>query len=169
MLKCNLYLLGFMGSGKSYVGKALAKDLNVPFIDLDVFIEKAAECTISEIFARKGEAYFRRLEANSLRQLKTANAVIALGGGTPCFLNNSAWIRENGDSFFLDVSMPLLIERLRGETHKRPLLEGKSEAALTLFMQKKLEERHSFYTQATYIVKETSLPQIILAIKEKML
>ena len=168
MLKHNLYLLGFMGSGKSHVGKALAKDLKVPFVDLDVFIETAAQARISEIFARKGEAYFRTLEAHCLRQLKNKNAVIALGGGTPCFLENHIWIRENGNSFFLDVSIPVLIERLLGETEKRPLLKGKNKEALAIFIQDKLEERRFFYTQATYPIKTIALPQIILEIKEKI-
>lgn len=168
MLERNLYLLGFMGSGKSYVGKALSKELKAPFIDLDAFIEREAKCTIDEIFANQGEAYFRSLEASSLRQLKTAKAVIALGGGTPCFFNNSTWIRENGDSFFLDVSTPVLIKRLLGETEKRPLLKGKSKEELSLFIQDKLAARRSFYEQATQIIKETALEQIILEIKKSM-
>lgn len=168
MLERNLYLLGFMGSGKSYVGKALSKELKVPFIDLDAFIELEAKCTINEIFKNQGEAYFRKLEANSLRQLKTANAVIALGGGTPCFFENSTWIRKHGDSFFLDVNTSVLIERLLGETEKRPLLEGKSKEELSLFIQDKLAVRRSFYEQATVIIKETALEQIILEIKKSM-
>jgi shikimate kinase/esterase/lipase len=168
MLKHNLYLLGFMGSGKSHVGKALSKDLKVPFIDLDAFIEKEEKCTITEIFATKGEAYFRKIEANSLRKLKTANAVIALGGGTPCFLNNSTWIRENGNCFFLDPSVTVLIGRLLGEREKRPLLQGKNEEELAAFIQYKLEERRPFYEHANHCIKEIALEQIILEIKEKM-
>jgi shikimate kinase len=168
MLKRNLYLLGFMGCGKSHVGKALSKDLKVPFIDLDSFIEQKAQCTIDEIFATKGEAYFRKLEASSLRLLKTARAVIALGGGTPCFLDNNAWILESGDRFFLDAPIPILIERLLNETEKRPLLKGKNNEELTVFIETKLKERRSFYEQGTYIIKETNLKKIILEIKEKM-
>ncbi|MBL4649040.1 MAG: alpha/beta fold hydrolase [Aureispira sp.] len=168
MLKRNLYLLGFMGSGKSHVGKVLSKDLNVPFIDLDTFIESEAQCTIDEIFATKGEVYFRKLEAICLRQLKTAKAVIALGGGTPCFLNNNAWIRATGNSFFLDPAIPILIERLLGETEKRPLLKGKSKAELGAFIQDKLDERRPFYEQATYSIKKTTAQKIIQKIKEKM-
>jgi shikimate kinase/esterase/lipase len=168
MLKHNVYLLGFMGSGKSHVGKVLSKDLKVPFIDLDAFIEQEEKCSINEIFATKGEAYFREIEASSLRKLKAARAVIALGGGTPCFFNNSTWIREHGDSFFLDPAVSILIERLVGEQEKRPLLKGKNKAALSVFIQQKLEERRSFYEQATIIIKETAIEKIILEIKEKM-
>jgi shikimate kinase len=168
MLKRNLYLLGFMGSGKSHVGKALSKELTVPFVDLDAFIETEAKCSIDEIFATKGEAYFRKLEAISLRQLETAKAVVALGGGTPCFLDNNAWISATGDSFFLDPPISVLIERLLGETEKRPLLKGKSKAELDVFIRHKLEERRPSYEQATYSIKKTAAQKIILEIKEKM-
>lgn len=168
MLKRNLYLCGFMGSGKSHVGKALSRDLKVPFIDLDTFIEIEEECTISEIFVTKGEAYFRKLERNALQKLKNAKAVVALGGGTPCFLDNSTWIKEHGDSFFLDPTISILIERLLEETEKRPLLKGKNKEELYTFIEKKLEERRSFYQQANYSIKTTSVQEIILEIKRKM-
>jgi len=168
MLKRNLYLCGFMGSGKSHVGKALSRDLKVPFIDLDTFIEIEEECTISEIFITKGEAYFRKLERNALRKLKNAKAVVALGGGTPCFLDNSTWITEHGDSFFLDPTISILIERLLEETEKRPLLKGKNKEELYTFIEKKLEERRPFYQQANYSIKTTSVQEIILEIKRKM-
>lgn len=168
MLEHNIYLLGFMGCGKSHVGKALSKSLKAPFVDLDAFIESEAKCSINEIFATKGEAYFRQLEARALRQLKGAKMVIALGGGTACFLNNITWILENGDSFFLDVEIPVLIERLLGETETRPLLKDKNRAELFAFIQTKLAERRFFYEQATYLIKETSLDEIILKIRKKM-
>lgn len=168
MLQHNLYLLGFMGSGKSHVGQALSKDLNVPFIDLDTLIETEAKCSINEIFATQGEAYFRRLEAAGLRKLKNAKSVIALGGGTPCFLENIAWIRKHGDSFFLDPTIAILVGRLLKETEKRPLLKGKRKEELYTFVQYKLEERRPFYEQADHSIKETNLQQIIIEIKEKM-
>lgn len=156
-----------MGSGKSKLGKALSKDLKVPFVDLDALIEKEAGCTISAIFTAKGETYFRNLEAKTLRTLKGANAVIALGGGAPCFLDNSTWIGENGDSFFLDLTTAILAERLLGETEKRPLLKGKNKEELYAFIDQRLEERRPFYEQANFSIKETNLQKMILEIKEK--
>lgn len=168
MLKRNVYLLGFMGCGKSHIGVFLSKVLNLPFIDLDVFIESEEKKTISEIFASKGEAYFRNVEAICLRKLEGAKAIIALGGGTPCFENNMAWINRTGLSFFLDPAVSVLIERLKGEVDKRPLLKGKSEAELHLFIEQKLQERRSFYEQANHIIKDTYTAQIVFEIRRKM-
>lgn len=168
MLKHNVYLLGFMGSGKSYIGVALSKMLDVPFIDLDVFIESEQGTTISEIFASKGEVYFRNIEAICLRKLKNAKAIVALGGGTPCFSNNMAWIKDTGLSFFLDPTISVLIENLKGETDKRPLLKNKNEVELHLFIEQKLKERRFFYEQATHIIKEDYSAKIVFEIKQKM-
>lgn len=168
MLKHNIYLLGFMGSGKSHIGKILSEVLDVPLIDLDAFIESEEGCTISDIFEQKGEAYFRQVETVCLRQLESARAVIALGGGTPCFSGNMPWINQTGCSFFLDPPIDVLVERLIGEQDKRPLLKGKDSVALRLFIEQKLEERRNFYEQAIHTIKENYSARIVFEIQRKM-
>lgn len=145
-----------MGAGKSFLGQQLAKDLGYNFVDLDVIIEKKEASSITTIFEKKGEAYFRKLEQQCLWETALlSNTIIALGGGTPCFENNMDWIKHNGISFFLDVSLEVLVQRLSNETQKRPLLKDKNQQELGLFIAQKLEERYPSYNQATYILKDS--------------
>lgn len=164
MLKRNIYLLGFMGSGKSYWGRLLAKALDWSFFDLDAVIEETEKCTIKEIFASKGEAYFRTLEGKCLRNISktTTPSIIALGGGTPCFGENMSWIQRHGISIFLNPPIHILVERLKKESEHRPLLAGKDEDALQQFIEEKLNDRLCFYKQANYIISETNslIPKI---------
>ena len=146
-----IYLIGFMGSGKSYTGKNLADLMHYPFYDLDTVIEEKAGQTIKSIFAEHGEAYFRATERDTLQQLKPENAIISCGGGTPCFFDNMDWINDNGISVFLDTSVPLLISRLEKEKDKRPLLKRKSFEELAIFIEQKIAERRPFYEQASVI------------------
>lgn len=149
-----LYLLGFMASGKSFLGKKLALDLGLSFVDLDDLIEEKEACSIAMIFEKKGEAYFRALEQECLHETALLeNHLIALGGGTPCFFLNMEWINNNGISFFLDVPLEILVQRLLLEPNKRPLLKGKNREELQLFVAKKLEERRPYYNKAKYIIK----------------
>jgi len=162
-----IYLLGFMGSGKSYLGQKLAQELGWSFCDLDDEIESKEQSSIRQIFETKGEGYFRKLEQDCLFETKKkSNVVIALGGGTPCFYDNMLWVVNNGCSVFLDLPVEVLMQRLLEETEKRPLLQGKSEQELKQFISKKLEERRPYYSQANYTIKTAN--QAINKIKTVM-
>ncbi len=146
------FLIGFMGSGKTYVGKQLAQELNIPFYDLDEYLEEKEGKKISEIFEIKGEAYFRQLERMCLRDFGIiGDAVIACGGGTPCYFDNLEWINEVGVSIYLQTPVKILRERLSKEQSNRPLVAGKSNTELENFIEEKMKERVDFYTKASII------------------
>ncbi len=146
------FLIGFMGSGKTYVGKRIAQELNIPFYDLDEYLEEKEGKRISEIFQEKGEEYFRQAERMCLRDFGIiGDAVIACGGGTPCFYDNLDWINEAGISIYLQTPNKLLVERLSKEQSQRPLISGKSKAELHQFIEEKIKERAPFYKKANVI------------------
>lgn len=154
----NIYLMGYMGSGKSTVGAGLAQILDNNFIDFDNYIEDEEGRTISKIFEEKGEIYFRKKEALYLKQLIDAtpdNTVIALGGGTPCYGTNLEQLKTTGArSIYLNTSVQELTKRLWLERSKRPLIETQSsQDALEEFIRKHLFERGFYYNQATTIIK----------------
>ncbi len=152
-----IFLIGYMGSGKSHTGKELAKLLNLQFIDLDQLIETEENKTISEIFETKSEKYFRILEKYYLETThKIKDAVIACGGGTPCFYENMSWMNENGMTIYLRTQPTVLVERLLPEIEKRPLLKGKSEKQLIDYISDKLEDRSEWYEQAQIIYHQVS-------------
>ncbi len=150
-----IFLLGFMGSGKSHVGRELAALLKCPFHDLDARIEARAGCAVSEIFATRGEAAFRQMERDALRQLPDEEwSVVATGGGTPCFHDNMDWMNARGLTVFLDASPALLARRLFPERHKRPLIAHLNDMpALTAFIESELNQRRPFYEQAHLTVQ----------------
>lgn len=161
-----IYLIGFMGSGKSHIGKLLSLKMGYNFIDLDVEIEKKG-MSISEIFNQKGEDYFRQLESEML--LKTINStktVISCGGGTPCFFDNMEWMNRNGITIFLNPATEILVERLKLEKEKRPLLLNKTEDEIYYFIEQLLERRIEFYQKANFEIKEADEIKIITKIKE---
>jgi shikimate kinase len=152
-----IYLLGFMGAGKSHIGRHLAGRLHLDFLDLDAIIEKSEGMPIAAIFSTKGEHYFRQIEAECLRQtLLMDRVVIATGGGTPCYFDNLAWMNENGMTLFLDTCEEILHKRLM-ESRKRPLIAGKSEDELSEFIHQKLAARRPFY-EGAQIAYETLSP-----------
>jgi shikimate kinase len=147
-----LYLIGLPGSGKSSLGKKLAEEAKIPFIDLDDVIEQEAGISISKIFAEKGEEYFRSLEAVALRQQsKAPEFVMACGGGTPCFHDNMKFINEAGTSFFLNIALEEIINRFRttNEQGSRPLLAGSNAESLEQKLSALLTLRLPFYSQAS--------------------
>src|SRR5215217_1973749 len=110
----SVFLIGFMGSGKTFVGKKLAQLLKTTFIDLDEVIEKSEEKTISQIFSQNGEEFFRERESHYLKSLsERSNVVIATGGGTPCFHDNMKWMNENGITIYLKAKSEILFDRLK--------------------------------------------------------
>lgn len=150
-----LLLLGYMGCGKSAVGRFLAEKQGIPFVDLDAFIEKKEGLGISELFALKGEIYFRRKEREYLDELLKQDApmVISLGGGTPCFGDTMQMLTGSGNSVvFLKASVQTLVERLEKEKEHRPLLKNLQTVDLEEFIRKHLFERNQFYMQAPHKV-----------------
>ena len=149
-----VFLIGFMGCGKSTIGKALAKQMGFDFIDLDKYIEKKEVKRVQQIFKKKGELAFRKMEGIALLEIcKKNNIVIATGGGTPCFLKNMQTILEKGRSIYLKIGVEELKERLVNQQNQRPLLNNKSEKELFDFINSTLLEREDFYNQAEFIVE----------------
>lgn len=150
-----IFLLGFMGSGKSSLGKKLAKQLAFNFIDLDVMIERKAGLTINEIFENSGEEKFRDLEHECLKDsLNFDNVVIATGGGTPCFYDNMEMINNNGISLYIKLSTYALISRLFDNKAKRPLLkQAENKQEFQKFIYDLFATREKYYLQAQMIVE----------------
>jgi shikimate kinase len=149
-----IVLLGFMGSGKSTLGKQLSTLLGWVFVDLDRFVETSEKRTIPDIFEKDGEQVFRRLESNALKDvLKYPNQVIAIGGGTPCQPENLNLIKEKSVSVYLKISDSQLATRLTNSTNQRPLLKGKSESEINISIRDLLAAREPFYNQADIIIE----------------
>lgn len=151
-----IILLGYMGSGKTTIGKKLSKKLYVPFFDLDHYIEQKEGISISEIFKTKGEIYFRKIEHTYLKEFlaEKDEYVLSLGGGTPCYAGNMDVILNEKEvtSVYLQANIPTLVERLSRNKSKRPLIASLSEEKLTEFVAKHLFERRFFYEQAKHNV-----------------
>jgi shikimate kinase len=159
-----IFLIGFMGSGKTHWGSIWAKELNIAFFDLDKQIEDAEQKTVAAIFEKKGEAYFREKEAVILRTFaEKDNCIIACGGGTPCFDDNMKWMNEHGTTIYLQSAAKDILQRVLEEQDKRPLIKNLNEAELLFFIQQKLKEREPFYTQAKIIVQTNALDNNTLA------
>lgn len=150
-----IILVGYMGSGKSAVGKNLARSLGVPFLDLDNYIEKELTTSIKEIFATKGELYFRKKEHECLQKLlqQEGSVVVGTGGGTPCYSGNMKFIVDTTPNvFYLKVSISGLVLRLQKEKEKRPLISDIPDEDLPEFIGKHLFERNPFYTMAHHTI-----------------
>ncbi|WP_298423031.1 shikimate kinase [uncultured Kordia sp.] len=150
-----IVLLGYMASGKSSVSKLLGQELKLPVIDLDIYIEKKEKLSIREIFVSKGEIYFRMKEHQYLKEiLETKEAtIISLGGGTPCYANNMKLIHEYTEhTFYLQTSIPEIINRVKDEKSQRPLISAITDEDLPEFIGKHLFERNTFYQEATHTV-----------------
>lgn len=165
-----IFLIGFMGSGKSHIGKRLAPKMGYEFMDLDHLIETNAGKKISEIFKTEGEESFRQLESETLKSLgKKDKIIISTGGGTPCFFDNMEWMKKHGKTIFLDVVTPILVERLLPRTAHRPLLAGKSPEELTLFIEEKLEARRKNYEQSEIILVQEEMEMDRVAVLARLL
>ncbi len=145
----HIFLIGFMGSGKSYWGKKWSAASEFNFYDLDDIIEAEQQLTIAEIFEKKGEEYFRDLETEALHTLTNSkNNIVACGGGTPCFNNNISWMNENGITVYLQSSPENILQRLSSEKEKRPLINHLKDEELLFYIKEKIKERAVFYHQA---------------------
>ncbi|WP_316842131.1 shikimate kinase [Pedobacter gandavensis] len=153
-----IFLIGFMGCGKSTLGRKLATKLGYDFIDLDHQIEMLAGMPIGEYFAANGEPAFRIFESKTLKEFNYPdNCVVATGGGAPCYFDNMQWINENGLSIYIEMPPTALAKRLESGKDKRPLLKDMNEVELIAFISHKLEERNPFYLQASQVVSGISL------------
>jgi shikimate kinase len=159
MTKMKLFLIGFMGSGKTHWGSLLAERFHLPFFDLDKVISDNEQKTIAEIFAEKGEEYFRYSEKKSLEHLVEENSefIISCGGGTPCFFNNIQFMKRKGRVVWLNTSIDILVNRLLKEKNTRPLIRNIAENELKSYILKKILSRKIYYEQADIAVNEESL------------
>ena len=149
-----IYLLGYMGSGKSTIGRLLSKKINYSFIDLDSFIENRYHVKINDFFAKHGEDEFRKIESKILKEVSEfEHIVIALGGGTPCFFDNMDLINATGLSIYLKISEESLLSRLVLAKNNRPLIKDKTNEEIQTFISQTLEKRKPFYEQASIIIE----------------
>ncbi|MBL0182624.1 MAG: shikimate kinase [Chitinophagaceae bacterium] len=153
-----IFLIGFMGSGKTYWGSRWAAKYELQFIDLDDLVEKRENKTIAQLFEQKGEEYFRQVESECLKNFhKVRSCIMSCGGGAPCFNNNMQWMNENGTTIYLSAAPEFLYSRLLEEKDKRPLLKNLAEPELLSFIEQKLKEREPFYKQAKFILPSEDL------------
>ena len=148
-----IILIGYMGSGKTTVGKALSKETGMMFYDLDWYIESRMHKTVSQIFAEKGEEGFRKIEYNMLHEVaEFEDVIISCGGGTPCFFDNMDYLNQQGDVVYLKATPETLYEHLLMAKIERPLLKGKSSEELIAYITEHLKERSPFYEKARHIL-----------------
>ena len=154
-----VYLIGFMGSGKSTIGRFIGTDIGWKCIDMDHVFEKEHNCTISHFFETHGEQAFREEEGKILQKLSTEkNIIISTGGGTPCHNNNMEIMKSTGLTIYIQVDPEELKKRLSSAKETRPLLSAKKEDELLQYIKTKLSEREPFYNRAHMIVDGVALP-----------
>ncbi len=148
-----IFLIGYMGAGKTTVGKLLSKELGVPFYDLDWYIESRRRKTVPQIFAEQGEEGFRKIEQAMLHEVaEFEDVIISCGGGTPCFFDNMDYMNQQGQVVYLRCEPEVLRKHLTMGKTERPLLKGKSPEELIVFIKEQLEKREHFYNKAQYIL-----------------
>ena len=146
-----IILIGYMGAGKTTVGKSLAKEFGVPFYDLDWYITNRMRKTIAQIFEERGEEGFRQIERNMLHEVaEFEDVVISCGGGTPCFFDNIDYMNQQAPVVYLKAEPEVLYKHLAMSKNDRPLLRGKSQEELITFITEQLEKRSPYYTKAAY-------------------
>lgn len=148
-----VYLIGYMGCGKTTIGKRLAKSIGWGVIDMDSRIESRYRKTIPDIFASEGEESFRKKERFILEELSSLeNVVVSTGGGAPCFFDNIDVMNSSGLCVYIRMTPEALAARLKNAKANRPLLKDKTEEELTNFIKEQLEKRRAFYEQARYVI-----------------
>lgn len=146
-----IILIGYMGAGKTTVGKSLAKELGLSFYDLDWYIESRMRKTVPQLFAERGEDGFRKIEHNMLHEVaEFEDVVLSCGGGTPCFFDNMDYLNQQGQVVYLKADPEVLYKHLQMGKVERPLLKGKTPEELITFIRQQLEKRELFYTKAKY-------------------
>ena len=153
-----IFLIGFMGCGKSTFGRKLAAKLGSEFIDLDQQFEKETGRSINEYFAEHGEDAFREQESRVLKTIDyPINCVVATGGGTPCYFDNIQWMNGKGLTIYIDMSPVEMAGRLEKGKAKRPLLKNLSETEIVDFIKLKLSERETYYKRAFITIRGRDL------------
>lgn len=166
-----VFLIGFMGSGKSFYAKGLSEHLDVPFVDLDQFIEEQQAISISEIFEKMGEPAFRTIESLAIQQVyadllsRTTEkqdkngilGIISCGGGTPCFNQNMEWMNKHGLTIWINPPEEIIWERLIKQRQTRPLVANLTEDELRDFIRQKLIERNPYYEKAQYVINQPAV------------
>ncbi len=148
-----IFLIGFMGSGKTTAGKKLAYRLSYEYLDLDLFIEQQEQDSIRNIFGKKGERYFREQEHKYLRKISGYDdCVISTGGGAPCYFDNMDYMNKAGLTVYLKMDPGQLVSRLKDGREERPLIKDKDDQELLQFIKDKLGEREEYYSKAHLIV-----------------
>lgn len=148
--KDKIFLMGMPGSGKTTVGKRLAKAMGYDFVDLDQYIEKRENCSINDLFRHQGETYFRTAETEALKEIskKTGQTIISLGGGTPCYNNNIEFLLQAGICIYIKASEKLLLNRLENAKSQRPLFWGLTKQEIEKKLQLMINARAPFYEKA---------------------
>lgn len=146
-----IFIIGYMGAGKTTVGKALAKELNIEFYDLDWYIEARMRKTVKQIFDEQGEEGFRRIEKNMLHEVgEFENVIVSCGGGTPCFFDNMEFMNQQGGTVYLKATPEVLYGHLKMGKTVRPLLLNKTQEEVQVFIKEQLQKRESFYKKAKH-------------------
>lgn len=154
-----IYLVGYMASGKTWLGQELALATGLEFVDIDDLFENRFRITISDFFGKYGEELFRKLEHEILEgTLELGNVVIATGGGTPCFYNNMDLILSSGKSVYLRMDLTELIDRIQTIKKKRPLLMNLESSGLKDFVRDQLQEREQYYLKADWVFDGPDYP-----------
>jgi shikimate kinase len=158
-----IILVGYMGSGKTTIGKMLSEYVGIPFYDLDDIIEKYIGKSIPTIFLENGEVFFRKMEHKLFNEFVKDNDsfVLSLGGGTPCYANNHLLLQNsNIDSFYLKNTVEELVNRLKKEKQQRPLISNLTEVELKEYISKHLFERNYFYFQSKHTIETENKSEI---------
>lgn len=146
-----IILLGYMGAGKTTLGMALARQTGLPFYDLDWYIEERFHQTIPQLFEKYGEKGFREIEKEMLHEVaEFENVIISVGGGTPCFFDNMAYMNEQAQTVYLEATPEVLQQHLAMSKTERPLLKNKTQEEVCRFIADSLEQRKPYYEQARY-------------------
>ncbi len=163
-----IFLIGFMGTGKTHWGSLWAARHQYAFIDLDDEIEKEEQSAVIDIFDKRGEDYFRQKEAIMLRSMdRHDNVIIACGGGTPCFFDNITWMNNKGTTLLLSAPSAFILKNIMAQDGKRPLVKNLNEAELIFYIEQKLKERAEYYELAQVkmdaeLIDESSIDQYII-------
>lgn len=145
-----IFLIGYMGAGKTTVGRVLAQRMELSFIDLDCYIENRYQKSIGQLFTEKGENGFREIERNLLHEVSEfENVLVSTGGGAPCFFDNITFMKGKGTVVYLKVSVNELVKRLETCKQSRPLLKDKTKDELNDFISQTLKKREVYYLQAS--------------------
>ena len=153
-----IFLIGYMGCGKSTLGRQLSKHTGLQFVDMDDYIEKRNFKTVPQIFADEGESEFRKKERKALEELtEFTDVIIATGGGAPCFFDNVDLMNKSGKTIYLNIAPKILADRLLKSNTERPLIKGKSREELVDFIDETLRRRNEFYKQADYQITQPDI------------